>query len=90
MSWPYKLSKRLEKILDKLSKKDKEAYIQILKKLNEVANSENPEHYKNLKEPLQKFKRVHIKKSFVLVFSFDKRKGLIKFADYEHHDKIYK
>ena len=88
MSWPYKLSKHLEKVLSKLSKKDKDAYIQILKKINEVVNCEDIDHYKNLREPLQRFKSVHIKKSFVLVFSFEN--NLVKFTDYDHHDKIYK
>ena len=80
----------LQKILNKLSKKDKDAYIQILKKIIEIINCENPDHYKNLKEPLQKFKRSHIKKSFVLVFSFDETLNLVNFIDYDHHDNIYK
>ena len=79
----------LRKILNKLSKKDKDCYVQILKKINEIVNCENPEHYKNLKEPLQKFKRVHIKKSFVLAFSYNQRNDFLSFIDYDHHDNIY-
>ncbi|WP_245528138.1 hypothetical protein [Methanocaldococcus vulcanius] len=32
---------------------------------------QNPQHYKNLKYPLNDFKRVHTDKSFVLVFTVD-------------------
>ena len=90
MARPYKLSKNLERILSKLSKKDKVAYEQILKKIDEIINCNNPEAYKNLREPLQNFKRIHIKKSFVLVFSYDKQNNLVKFAHYDHHDNVYK
>ncbi|MBS3157487.1 addiction module toxin RelE [Candidatus Woesearchaeota archaeon] len=90
MARPYKLSKNLEKTLEKISKKDKDAYGQILNKIKEIINCDDPEHYKNLRNPLQLFKSVHIKKSFVLVFSYDKQKDFIYFTDYDHHDNIYK
>ena len=79
----------LRDILKKLSKKDKDAYKQILNKIEEIINCKDPEHYKNLRNPLQRFKSVHIKKSFVLVFSYDKQKDLLYFTDYDHHDNIY-
>lgn len=84
----YKTSKNLDKILLKLSKKNKELYEQILKKIYEVANSLDVERYKNLRRDLKEFKRVHIGK-FVLVFRFDKKENLIYFTDFDHHDKIY-
>ena len=56
-------------------------------KINEVIK--NPNHYKNLRKPLQNFKRVHIDKSFVLVFSVDENKKLVIFEDFDHHDNIY-
>ena len=34
-------------------------------------------------------KSVHIIKSFVLVFGYDKESDLISFLDYDHHDVIY-
>jgi len=85
----YKTSKNFDKILLKLSKKDKKIYEQILKKIYEIANSSDIEHYKNLKYGLKEFKRAHIGK-FVLVFRFDKKENLIYFTDFDHHDKIYK
>ena len=90
MAWPYKPSKNLERIFPKLCKKDKGAYEQILNKIKEIINCENPEHYKNLRNPLQLFKSVHIKKSFVLVFSYDKQNDFLYFIDYDHHDNIYR
>ncbi|MBU2496516.1 MAG: hypothetical protein KJ767_00455, partial [Nanoarchaeota archaeon] len=47
-----------------------------------------PEHYKNLRHDLRDFKRVQIG-HFVLVFRFDRKKELIYFADFDHHDNIY-
>ncbi len=84
----YKTSKNLDKILLKLFKKDKKFYEQIMKKIYEIINSSNVEHYKNLKQNLKEFKRVHIGK-FVLVFRFDKKEKIIHFTDFNHHDKIY-
>ena len=69
----------VERILSKIIKKDKETYGEIKTKIKEIINSSNPEHYKNLRKPLQKFKRVHIKKSFVLVFSYDKQEDFLCF-----------
>jgi mRNA-degrading endonuclease RelE of RelBE toxin-antitoxin system len=35
-------------------------------------------------------RRVHIDKSFVLVFSIDETEKTVIIEDYDHHDKIYK
>jgi len=78
----------LQKISNKLSKKDKKLYLQILKKIEEIVNSYGVEHYKNLKHDLKEFKRVHIG-HFVLVFKFDNSENKIYFEDFDYHDKIY-
>jgi len=62
----------------------------VFKKINEIVNTSNIEHYKNLKFPMNKFKRAHIDKSFVLVFRYDKANRKIKFYDMDNHDNIYK
>ncbi len=85
----YGYSDKLKEILEKLSKKDKSLYEQVLKKIEEVINSLNAEHYKNLKFPMNEFKRVHIG-HFVLIFRFDKQNKMIYFEDFDHHDKVYK
>jgi len=85
----YKISDELEDILIKLKKKDKVAHDIIIKKIEEIVNSENPEHYKNLGYSMKEYKEVHIKKSFVLVFKFNKQNQIIEFVDFDHHDKIF-
>ncbi|MBU3912561.1 MAG: addiction module toxin RelE [Nanoarchaeota archaeon] len=88
MPYSYKTSKNLDRILEKLLRKDKSTYEQVMKKIEEVINSQNVEHYKNLKYNMKECKRVHIG-SFVLVFKFNKPINLIEFDDFEHHDNIY-
>ena len=85
----YDIKPELSKILKKLFKKDKDAYEQIINKIDEIIKCQDPEHYKPLRYDLKNKKRVHIKKSFVLVFSYDKHKNFVSFLDYDHHDNIY-
>jgi len=84
----YEYSDKLIKILKKLSKKDKKLYELVLNKIQEIASSDNIEHYKNLRYGLKDFKRAHVG-HFVLVFKFDKTQRLISFEDFDHHDSIY-
>lgn len=83
----YEIKPNLKQLLSKISKKNSLMYERILKKIQEVINS-NPEHYKNLRHDLKEFKRVQIG-SFVLVFKFVKSENKIYFEDFDHHDKIY-
>lgn len=85
----YETSEKLQEIMLKLSKKDKSLYEQLLKKIEEVINSYDIEHYKNLRHNMKESKRVQIG-HFVLIFQFDKRNNKIKFDDFDHHDNIYK
>ena len=85
----FDVSENLEKKLNKLSKKDKDLYNQILKKIDEVIHSENVEHYKNLRYSRKDSKRAHIG-HFVLIFQYNKEENLILFDDFDHHDNIYK
>ncbi len=87
--YSHEIAHPLQRILNKLSKKDKAIYEQILKKIDEVINSPDIEHYKNLKYNMKDKKRVHIG-SFVLVFKFLKGENKIIFLDYDHHNVIYK
>jgi YafQ family addiction module toxin component len=84
----FEISENLEQILVRILKKDKILYEQIRKKISEIVNSEDIEHYKNLKYNMKDCKRVHIG-HFVLVFRFDKTNNTIIFDDFDHHDKIY-
>jgi len=84
----FGISEKLEQILVRILKKDKLLYEQIRKKINEIVNSEDIEHYKNLRYNMKESKRVHIG-HFVLIFRFDKNNDIIFFDDFDHHDKIY-
>jgi len=86
----FDIEEKLHRILKKLFSKDKIRYGIIWKKINEVVNSSDVEHYKNLKFPMNEFKRVHIDGSFVLIFQYDKKNDKLIFYDLDHHDKIYR
>ncbi len=73
----------------KLFKKDNQTRERIINKIQEITNSGDIEHYKNLKYPLQHLKRVQIGEK-VLVFKFDKKDNFISFENFKHHDKIYR
>lgn len=77
----------LDKKLEKLAKKNKKQYKIIMKKVSELL--ENPQHYKNLRAPLQFLKEVHIDSHFVLTFSVDETTKTVTLEDYDHHDKIF-
>jgi YafQ family addiction module toxin component len=85
----YDLALRLsvEKKFKKLAKKDPKKLILIWKKIDEII--QDPHRYKNLRTPLNHLKRVHIDKSFVLIFSVDDNENLIIIEEYEHHDNVY-
>ncbi|MBI2045410.1 addiction module toxin RelE [Candidatus Pacearchaeota archaeon] len=84
----YKTSKNFDRILDKLQKKDKTLFESLLKKMDEILNVSDVEHYKNLRYNMKDSKRVHVG-SFVLIFQFDKSKNFISFDDFDHHDNVY-
>ena len=79
--------KSLEKEFHKLAKKNPQQLAIVHRKINEIL--QNPNRYKNLRHPLQYLKRVHIDKSFVLLFSIDKASKKVIFERYDHHDNIY-
>ena len=82
----FELSDKLKKILEKLYKKDKTKYEAVMKKVEEIVNSLDLNHYKNLRCDLKDSKRVHIG-HFVLVFRVVEDK--VYFYDFDHHDNIY-
>ena len=87
----YLFTPKLQKKINKLIQKDKARAKKLKRKINEIVQQDkNIEHYKNLKSPLQRQKRVHINSHFVLTFEFRKQEKLIIFTDFDHHDKIYK
>jgi len=85
----FLIEERLEKILNKLFKKDRSVYEATIKKMDEILKNRKVEHYKNLRRPLQYLKRVHVRGPFVLVFKYVKSEDKIIFYDFDHHDNIY-
>ena len=87
----FDLTDELKLIIRKLVKKDKKKVEIINKKIKEIINSnkDSINHYKNLRHDLSDYKRVHIDRSFVLVFKVDLFNNFILFVDFDHHDKVY-
>jgi len=85
----WKTNEHLKDIMKKLSKKDKSLYEQLLKKINEIINCYDVEHYKSLRYNMKDSKRVHIG-HFILVFQYDKSTDTINLDDFDHHDNIYR
>ena len=92
MPLKHDFSEELKAKLEKLFKKDKNWYDKLMKKIEQVASSDETtiEHYKNLKHDLKGQKRVHVDKSFVLTFKYFKEEKYVLFQDFDHHDNIYR
>ena len=86
----FYFEEKLKKKLLVVFKKDPRRYKIFIKKVEEIITSDTVNRYKNLRKPLQDFKRVHIDSHFVLVFKYEKSEDAIYFYDFDHHDNIYK
>ncbi len=87
MSYSLIVDPALDKVLNKLFKKNRKQYEMIMKKAEEII--ENPHHYKNLRAPMQRYKRVHIDDHFVLIFSVEEETKTVTLEEFDHHDEIY-
>ena len=67
----------------------KEEIKKTIPKISEIVNCEDVEHYKNLRFPMNSFKRVHIDRNFVLIFRFDKLNRFILFYDFISENMFY-
>ena len=83
-----KIRASLDKQLGKLIKRNRKQYELIMKKVGELQS--NPHRFKNLRAPLENWKRIRIVKSFVLVYSVDEENKVVRLEKFDHHDKIYK
>lgn len=88
MTYSLDIRPFLKKKLSKLGKRSQKQAEIIAKKSEEIIR--NPHRYKNLRAPLNEWKRVHIDKHFVLAFSIDEKTKTVILEDYDHHDNIYK
>lgn len=92
MPFQYDTSDELEETLKKLYKKDRQMCEAIMNKIDEAASRDHLtiDFYKNMRYELKEYKRVHIMKSFVLLFKVYKEKNFLLFDRFGHHDEIYK
>ncbi len=84
----FEIKPTLEKKLVKIKKKDSALFVDVREKIKEVI--ENPQHYKPLRYDLKGLRRVHVKRSFVLIFEVDENDRIVRFLDLDHHDRIYR
>ena len=86
----FDFSGELRQQLKSLSKKDKALANALNKKIKEICSrdSQTIEFYKNLRAPLNDFKRVHVG-NFVLSFKVYKEKKLVYFDSFKHHGEAY-
>lgn len=76
--------------MNKLYKKDKTTHEALINKIQDLLTCDDVNHYKNLRSPMQEFKRVHINGPFVLIFKYKESEDKIIFFDLDHHNNIYK
>lgn len=81
------LKKSVEKKLKKISKKDKELFKSISKKVKQIQAT--PYHFKPLHKPMQNKRRANVG-SFVLIYEINEQFKTITLMDIEHHDNVYK
>ncbi len=91
MAFGFRVSDELQETLEKLFKKDRKRYEATLKKMHEIISRDDLtiDFYKNLRHGLSDQKRVHVDKSFVLLFKVDKKEHFVLFKKLGHHDEIY-
>ena len=86
--YSYSIEKKLKAKLKRTYKKDKKLYDAVMKKIEEIM--ENPHRYKPLRHDLKGSRRVHLERSFVLVFEIAEEEKMVRFLDLGHHDEIYR
>ena len=87
--YELEIKEELDKILEKLARKNPRQLEMINKKVHEMRTS--PRHvYKFLHSPLQGFNRVHIDTHLVLIFKIAHERKTDVHKYFDHHDTIYK
>ena len=85
----YNVSDELKKKLKKIAKKDKILARNFYRKLQEIINRDEKtiNSYKNLKSPMNEYKRIHLTGNYILLFEVIKNH--ILFIDIKHRDEVY-
>jgi mRNA-degrading endonuclease RelE of RelBE toxin-antitoxin system len=85
----FSVENDLLKLLARLEHRDPVVFRAAMRKIEEVVEAPDIDHYKNLRAPLQEYKRAHIKGPFVLLFRHDPATDSVTFVLLEHHDRVY-
>lgn len=87
----YNISDELKKKLKVLGKKDKLILKIFKRKLLEIVSHDKRtiSTYKNLKAPLNKYKRIHLTSNSILLFHVDIDHNHIVFVNLLHRDRAY-
>ena len=85
----FSIESDLKRVLKRIAKRDRVTHNAIMNKIEEVLICKDISHYKNLRSPLQEFKRVHINGPFVLIFKYYSNADKVEFYELDHHDNIY-
>jgi len=86
MSYLLEISEHLDRLFDKLSKKDRLQFEILSRKIKEIL--EDPYRFKPLSGNMAGQRRVHIR-HFVLTYEILENEKIVKLLDYDHHDSIY-
>ena len=86
----YDISELLKNKLEKIGSKNKVLASIFYKKLKEIISRDNKtiNTYKNLKSPLNNYKRIHLTDNYILLFRVEEEH--IVFIDIRHRDFAYK
>ena len=87
MNYTLEVSERLQKIFNKIKKRDKLQAEILKKKIEQILN--DPYRFKPLKGNMAGTRRVHIR-HFVLVYEILEKEKIVRLLDYDHHDNIYR
>jgi len=85
----YIISDILTSKLERLAKKDKILASIFYKKVQEIINRDKKtiNSYKNLRSPLNEYKRIHLTGNYILLFSV--KEDLVAFVDIRHWDDLF-
>jgi YafQ family addiction module toxin component len=87
MAYAFEIAPSCRESIDKACRKNPVLRKALTNKMNEIL--ENPEHYKPLRGELAGERRVHILKSFVLIYEIINDRKAVHFMRFTHHDKAY-
>lgn len=87
---PYflEIEENCKKRLAKAGSKNPELKKAVGHKLKQIL--EDPYRFKPLRFPLQNKRRVHVLKSFVIVYEVLEKEKIIRVLHIEHHDNVYR